>query len=226
VSTDTPRLRWLGGLVALLLPLAAVACGDDNNGTGPPPPTTGSLEVSAVTAGSDLDADGYTVSVDGGAAQAIGVNGTITVASLSAGDHTVELGGVAANCTVTGSNPRTVTVVAGSTASTTFNVTCSALVGDLEVTTATTGSDPDSAYTVSVDGGAAQAIGANDTLAITGLAAGDHAVLLGDGDPGSQHRDPGGQHEDQADHLSSSDRSFSNMLMALSLSGLISSDLS
>ena len=170
-------LRLCGGLAAMLMPLAMAGCGDDNGTT---PPSTGSLEAVAVTTGSDLDADGYTVTVDAGSSQAIDANGTVTFSNLSGGDHEVALSGVAANCTVAGENPRTVTVTAGSTASTTFNVSCAAITGDLEVTTATTGEDTDDAYTVAVDGGAAQAIGADATITITGLSVGDHSVELGD----------------------------------------------
>jgi Tol biopolymer transport system component len=169
---------WLAGLAAAFLPFAVAGCGDDNGGTNPP--TTGSLEVSTVTTGTDIDADGYTVTVDGGSSQAIDANGTVTVSNLSAGDHVVLLGGVAANCTVAGDNPRTVAVAAGSTASTTFSVACVAETGDLEVSAATTGDDQDDAYTVSVDGGAAQAIDANGTLTFPDLTPGDYEVTLGD----------------------------------------------
>jgi len=89
----------------------------------------GSLTVTASTTGSNLDPDGYIVSVDGGAAsQPIATNGSVTFTG-PAGDHTVELSGVAANCTVGGANPRTVTVPAGGTASTTFAVSCAASAG-------------------------------------------------------------------------------------------------
>src|SRR5207249_4325422 len=80
----------------------------------------GNLTVSASTSGSSLDPDGYTVAVDGGAGQALAINGSVTFTSLSAGNHSVQLSGVAANCTVSGSNPRTVSVPSGGTATTTF----------------------------------------------------------------------------------------------------------
>jgi len=64
--------------------------------------TTGSLTVSASTTGSSLDADGYTVTVDGGSPQAIGINGSVTFNGLAAGGHSIALSGVAANCTVSG----------------------------------------------------------------------------------------------------------------------------
>ena len=87
---------------------------------------TGSLTVTTATSGAtgDLDPDGYTVSVDGGAAsQPIPDNGSVTFTG-PAGDHTVALSGLAANCAVSGANPRTVTVPSGGTATTTFSVSC------------------------------------------------------------------------------------------------------
>jgi hypothetical protein len=139
----------------------------------------GDLNVTTTTTGSDLDPDGYTVTVDGGPSQAVGVNGSVTFTGLAEGDHTVELTGLAGNCAVSGANPRTVTVLFGGTATTTFAVTCVARVGDLDVTTTTIGSDLDpDGYAVTVDGGPSQAIGVNGTVTFTGLAEGDHAVEL------------------------------------------------
>ncbi len=85
---------------------------------------TGTLSVTTTTTGTNVDPDGYTVTVDGTQSQAIGVNGTLNLTSLAVGDHTVELGDVAQNCTVTGLNPRTVSVPFNGTASTTFEVRC------------------------------------------------------------------------------------------------------
>src|SRR5213076_1040988 len=119
--------------------------------------TTGSLKVTTSTTGSNLDPDGYTVVVDGGQSKAIGINNTVTISGLSPGDHSVQLNGVAQNCTVT-SNPRTVSITAGSTTTTTFTVICAATTGTLTVSNSTTGSnlDPDG-YTVTVSGPAGTA---------------------------------------------------------------------
>lgn len=88
------------------------------------PPASGSLNVTTTTSGSSLDPDGYTVTLDGGNARAISINGTTTYTNLSASNHSVSLSGVAANCIVSGGTSRTVTVPSGGTASTTFAVTC------------------------------------------------------------------------------------------------------
>jgi hypothetical protein len=84
---------------------------------------TGSLTVNTSTTGSDLDPDGYTVTIDGSFSQPIATNGSVTFTGPS-GDHTLALSGVAANCTVSGANPRTVNVPANTTTTTTFSVTC------------------------------------------------------------------------------------------------------
>src|SRR5204862_5321495 len=88
----------------------------------------------------------------------IGVNGSTTYDNLPVGGQSVAISGLAANCSVSGANPRSVTVVAGSTATTTFEVSCAAVpppTGSLTVNTHTTGSDLDAdGYTVTVGGNA------------------------------------------------------------------------
>jgi len=85
---------------------------------------SGSLTVATNATGSNLDPDGYTVTIDGTISQPIAAtNGTVTFTG-PAGDHPVVLSGVASNCTVSGANPRTVTVPAAGTGTTTFAVTC------------------------------------------------------------------------------------------------------
>jgi hypothetical protein len=139
----------------------------------------GDLTVSTATTGADLDPDGYTVTVDGTAGQEIGVNGTVTFADLLEGDHTVELTGVAANCTVAEENPRTVTVPPNGAVETAFAVDCAATTGSLDVSAATTGQNVDGdGYTVTVDGVLNQALDVNGTVTFPGLLAGDHEVAL------------------------------------------------
>src|SRR5207249_11407970 len=156
VSGANPRtVSLIAGLVAATT--FSVSCT-----APPPPPTTGDLTVTTGTSGSNIDADGYTVTVDGGASQAIGTNGSVTFSGRSAASHTVVLSGVASNCSVTGGMSRTVSVPAGGTASTSFSVSCTAPppeTGNLTVTASTTGSnlDPDG-YTATVDGGASQSV--------------------------------------------------------------------
>jgi len=94
----------------------AVSCG----------PTPGTIAVSVTTIGSLLDPDGYTLTVDGGRAQQVGVNGTLVVSDVEPGSHSLELTGVAPNCLVQGSNPVTVQVADEHAAAVEFEVTCRA----------------------------------------------------------------------------------------------------
>src|SRR5204862_4075502 len=146
-------------------------------------PAGGSVSVTAATssAGWDLDPDGYTVTLDGGAtSQTSATNGSVSFAG-PAGDHSVALSGVAANCTVSGANPRTVTVPSGGTVSTTFSVSCAPTgggTGSLADITSTTGSnlDPDG-YTITIDGSFSQPIATNGSVTFTGPS-GDHTLAL------------------------------------------------
>ena len=174
---------WLAAVVAILL--GATACNDSESPQPDaallPLPDLGTLAVTVGTSGSDIDPDGYTVTVDGSVSQSVGANGLVTFTGLAAGDHTVGLSGVASNCTVSGDNPRTVSLIIGVVGTTSFSVGCAAIpkTGDLTATTSTTGSslDPDG-YTVTVDGNSSKAIGTNASVTFTGLSAGDHSVAL------------------------------------------------
>jgi hypothetical protein len=73
--------------------------------------------------------------MDGGQGQALAVNDTVTFNDVAPGDHEVEVAGVASNCAVSGNNPRTVTVTSGQTASTSFEVTCSAALRQIAFST-------------------------------------------------------------------------------------------
>jgi Tol biopolymer transport system component len=139
----------------------------------------GTLTITTSTSGSPADPDGYTVTLDGGSAQPIGTSATLTLEGVAAGSHAVQLGSLAGNCSVSGSNPAPVSVVAGGTASVSFAVVCSPTTGSIRVTTQTSGSpvDPDG-YSVSVDGGSGQPIGVAGSVTLANLAAGNHSVQL------------------------------------------------
>ena len=142
---------------------------------------SGSLRITTTTTGDSPDQDGYTASVDGGTAQSIEVNGTRMVSGLNPGSHQVTLGGLASNCTISGSNPRSATVNAGNTVEISFSVSCpvTSPAGSIEITTTTTGNSQDDGYTVALDGGTAQPIGANATVTLANVAAGQRQVTLG-----------------------------------------------
>jgi probable HAF family extracellular repeat protein len=145
----------------------------------PPPPNVGTLRIAAATTGPDPDPNGYTFAVDGGATQSLAVNATATLTNVSVGVHRVRLSGVAGNCAVQGTNPRSATVSSGATVDVSFAITCTGTTGSLEIMTATTGARPDpDGYTVSVDGGSTQSIAINSTFPLPNVAAGPHSVAL------------------------------------------------
>jgi hypothetical protein len=92
---------------------------------------TSSISVSTSTDGNPMDADGYTLLLDGSPGPAIGVNGTATLSGVAAGDHRVELSGMDANCRVDGDNPRTVSVAASGPATAAFVIHCGASGGSV-----------------------------------------------------------------------------------------------
>ncbi len=83
----------------------------------------GNIHVAISTRGSGLDADGYSLTVDGDLAYAVAAQGTLAL-QLAEGTHTVQLGGLSANCAVDGENPRSILVKPGGQATVAFGVTC------------------------------------------------------------------------------------------------------
>jgi TolB protein len=137
-------------LSALLLvsPLVALGCNSDNLIV----PTTGTLEITTVTTGAESDPDGYTVQVDAGTAQAISAAGSLQNSNLSAGNHTVKLAGVAANCGVAGENPRTVGITAGEPNTVAFQVSCTAPIAPAKIAFMSYREGSYDIYTMNVDG--------------------------------------------------------------------------
>lgn len=165
--------------LAALVP-AMAACGDsDDNGTNPTGPR-GDFSVATVTTGVELDPDRYEIRVNDIFASLIGVNDLVEFVNRAVDTYTVELAEVAANCVVSGDNPRFIQVIADTSIVTTFEVTCAATAGVLQVATITTGENPDDAYSLEVDGADAGMIGANDVARTADLQTGEHTVRLGD----------------------------------------------
>src|SRR5664279_1426301 len=80
--------------IALLL----AACGGGGVTTAPQP---GTLAITANATGSDVDENGFTYSIDGGAATPISATGGAANISKTAGSYTIVFAGVSGNCTPT-----------------------------------------------------------------------------------------------------------------------------
>src|SRR5882724_542769 len=159
--------------IALMTIVLLAACGEDLV-----EPTTAVLELRTVTTGAPVDPDGYAVRIDGGQPTAIGANVTLSIPDLIAGEHSVELVGLAGNCVLAGENPRTVTANAGGVARTRFEVACSPPSGTIRVVTTTRGARPDPDGYVVLVNNTEHAVGTNTSLTVPGLPVGEIVVEL------------------------------------------------
>ncbi|HEU4680134.1 MAG TPA: hypothetical protein VFS51_00230, partial [Gemmatimonadales bacterium] len=141
--------------------------------------TTGTIRVSVATSGAPTDPDGYGVKVDDRSRRTIGTSGSTSLAA-GAGNHTVELTGVAPNCQVADGRSRPVTVQVGAVQEVAFNVTCVTTTGSIRVSVTTSGSPNNSnPYSVDLnDGGALSPIATDGSTTLTGVSAGGHLVTL------------------------------------------------
>jgi hypothetical protein len=170
VSGDNPRQAAVSG-TELDLVAFAVICTQS-------PGSNGTVRVSTTSAGPDQDPNGYSVRIDGGAAQPIGTEATISIAGVASGSHSVTLDGLSLNCTPA-LNPQTVTVSSGGRADVAFAVTCIPAFGIIATSTVTTGESIDvDGYIARVNGGAGKPVPANGTVLRGGLAPGSHTVQL------------------------------------------------
>ena len=180
----TPLTRWTllyhrpwWSLAVALTAALASGCGSGDGQSVDVP----SLEIRTTTTGTELDPDGYDVSVDGGAPQHLGLVDSLVVDPLPAGPHTVTLSGLADNCAVAGGATVTATVEANKTAEVSYAVTCGPTHGRIVVTTTTTGDSLDpNGYQVELDDSGQGPIGLNDTLSIQGVPPGDRVITLRD----------------------------------------------
>lgn len=116
-------------LCGVLLALIALAACDGGRACCAPPPLASALRVTTITTGESVDPDGYTalamryhIGLDS-LSHSIEVNDTI-VMTLNPVTYWISLEDVQANCLVLDSNPRSVDIPEGDTASTTFEVRC------------------------------------------------------------------------------------------------------
>jgi len=139
---------------------------------------TGNIQVTASTSGPGPS--NYSLLLDGQTQGTIAANGTQALPDVAGGIHTVGVADIPANCELEEADPQMVTVVADEIANLSFTLTCTtppAQSGVLNITTSTTGSDPDG-YLVSVDGGPVQPISTNGALTIANVVPGDYSVQL------------------------------------------------
>ena len=109
------------GLVTLVV--AGLGCGGDDDPTGPVI-DTGTLFASTVTTGDNIDPNGYMLLLDGSESGVIGTTVTAIRSDLPVGPYLVQLTDIAANCTVSGDNPRTEEVTKDGNTHTVFEIGC------------------------------------------------------------------------------------------------------
>lgn len=90
--------------------------------------TTGTVRVLVTTSGPDPDPDGYTITLDGSRSMASAINDTVNFRDVEEGMHELELTGAEGNCSVAADNPRSLSVTAGDTTDTAYDVTCSDII--------------------------------------------------------------------------------------------------
>jgi hypothetical protein len=108
--------------------------------------TVGSIRVTAVTTGDDIDPNGYQVNdpIDPeGYSLPLPANGSVLIDNVLPGDARLSIWDVASNCAVLGPSDQAVPVNAGATSEVTVVVTCATNVPSIRVTIATTGTDID-----------------------------------------------------------------------------------
>lgn len=169
-------------LVVFLAALAA-ACGDATGSS------TG-LNVSVTTGGMAVvaDADGYTISVDGGTPQAVDANGTLSLDGVTPGTHQVAIAGLATNCRADVAS-KTVTLERNAASPVAFTVRCGLhgliVYADVRLAQGTAG-DWARLYAVDPEGGTpVKLLAADDVLTVFTVAPGGETIVYGvGGEPG------------------------------------------
>ena len=155
--------------------LIGLGCGGGDVTT----PTSGTIVVTTNTSGPEPDADGYAVTIDDGAETAIPASGTIQRADVEPGNHSIRLTGIAANCIVAGENPRSLSLPVRELLMVTFELTCTATTGGIQITSNTTGPSPDAdGYNITLDGTDRGVLPTSGATALDGLAPGSHSIGL------------------------------------------------
>ncbi|MEJ7758382.1 MAG: hypothetical protein WKF55_02195 [Gemmatimonadaceae bacterium] len=131
------------GVAAIL----TVGCSEPSGPGGTAEARTIRVNIATTGAPADLDRDGYTLSFDGGVGRPVSGNIAVLIPDVSPGAHLVELSGLAPNCSIDGTNPRSVDVTGNDTTApifVSFSVFCIPMTGSIRVSTVTSGPDTDS----------------------------------------------------------------------------------
>lgn len=132
------------------------------------------------TTGTELDPDGYVVTVAGVGDRPIGIEDSIEVSDVPAGPRQVILGEVAANC-FPGPLPRPIDLPPGRTTVVAFVVSCLAPArGSIVVSVHTTAilAPSDLTFAVELDGGHRLPISSRGTATYPDVEAGSHSIRL------------------------------------------------
>lgn len=116
--------------------------------------TTGTIKASVSTKGDNKDSDGYRITLGSNDTLSVDINGSVSFDGIDKGSYSVELLGLASNCSIDGNNPVDTTVTAGQTTNIDFSVNCkSTLAGKIAYTSSgTTGGSYQKIYIMNADG--------------------------------------------------------------------------
>jgi YVTN family beta-propeller protein len=125
-SLRTVVTYLLRGQLCCALAVVTIACGES---TEPPveEPGPAALRLTTSTSGPDADPDGYSFSLDGNPYLDIAISESLALNGLAPGEHLLHLAGLAQNCSLTGDNPRLITLPGGQTTDVILTVTCAEL---------------------------------------------------------------------------------------------------
>jgi len=148
---------------------------------------TAALRVVTHSSGSPADPDGYQLGVTGRGFRPIGANQSITMTGFLPATVSVQLTGLAPNCTVAGAgtDARRVTLVGGNTIEESFEVSCAALPPPpvdgsilVSVSTAVVNAPVPNGYTVTLDGVRPTSVPASGSVTLAHVVPGAHSVKL------------------------------------------------
>ncbi len=172
-----PFLRRAAAAAAVLSLVAGCGGGGDG-GAGP---SNSVIRLAMITNGNDLDPDGYDLVVGTRAAQPVLSNAVYYITNLTGASVSLQINGIAANCTVSGANPRSVTLSRGDTTSAIIQVDCISLLGKIKLESVASGVDPDvNGYIISLNNQVLGRMPPTGSAFIDSLPAGTYSLGISD----------------------------------------------